>query len=70
VGKTDYQLKWSAKADGLRDDDEKVRKNRQPIFAHEYVDRSEAGKATLSVCKFLGELDGETCVMDVSFVIE
>ncbi len=70
VGKTDYQLKWSAKADGLRHDDEVVLKNRQPIFAHEYVDRSEDGKATLSVCKFLGELDGETCVMGVSFVIE
>ena len=70
VGKTDYQLKWAAKADGLRDDDDKVWRNGEPIFAREYVDRSEDGKATLNVCKFLGELDGEKCVMGVSFVIE
>ena len=69
VGKTDYQLAWAAKADGLRDDDNKVLKTGRPIFAHEYVDRSEDGKATLSVCKFLGDLNGEPCVMGVSFVI-
>jgi hypothetical protein len=70
VGKTDYQLKWTAKADGLRDDDAEVWKIGQPIFAHEYVNQSEEGKATLNVCKFLGELDGEACVMGISFVME
>ena len=55
AGKTDYQLKWAAKADGLRDDDATVWKTGEPIFAHEYVDQSEEGKATLNVCKFLGE---------------
>lgn len=70
VGKTDYQLKWAAKADGLRADDREVLDTGKPIFRHEYVDMSKEGKAILNVCKFLGELDGETCVMGVSFVIE
>jgi hypothetical protein len=34
------------------------------------VDESGQGKATLSVCKFVGELDGKKCVFGVSFVIE
>ena len=42
----------------------------EPIFRHEHVDQSEKGKATLSVCKFVGELDDERCVMGVSFVID
>jgi len=66
AGKTDAELPWAADAEGLREDDAEVWKTGKPIFRHEYVDQ---GKTTLSVCKFLGELDGEKCVMGVSFVI-
>jgi len=69
AGKTDYELMWAADADGLRADDKEVLRTGKPIFRHEYVDKSETGKATLNVCKFLGELDGNRCVMGVSFVI-
>ena len=70
AGKTDYELRWSADADGLRADDKEVLRTGEPIFRHEYVDKSGKGKATLSVSKFQGELDGTRCVMGVSFVIE
>jgi PAS fold len=70
VGKTDAELPWADSADSLRADDEEVLRSGKPIFRHEYVDKSEKGKATLSVCKFLGELDGTKCVMGISFVVE
>jgi len=69
VGKTDSELMWAADAEGLRADDKEVLNTGKPIFRHEYVDKSREGKATLNVCKFLGELDGRRCVMGVSFVI-
>lgn len=69
AGKTDDELLWADNADALRTDDREVLRTGEPIFRHEYVDQSEKGKATLSVCKFPGELDGARCVMDVSFVI-
>jgi len=69
VGKTDSELMWAADAAGLRADDKEVLNTGKPIFRHEYVDKSREGKATLNVCKFLGELDGRRCVMGVSFVI-
>jgi len=67
AGKTDYELVWAADADGLREDDAEILKTGKPVFRHEYVNK---GKTTLSVCKFPAELDGKTCVMGVSFVIE
>jgi len=70
AGKTDAELVWAADAEGLREDDAQVLKTGKPIFRHEHVGQSGSGKATLSVCKFLGELDGKKCVMGVSFVIE
>ncbi|WP_372928548.1 PAS domain-containing protein [Methyloceanibacter sp.] len=70
AGKTDYELPWSANADRLRTDDKEVLRTREPIFRREYVGKSGKGRTTLSVCKFLGELDGTRCVMGVSFVIE
>jgi PAS domain-containing protein len=59
VGKTDAELMWAANAEGLRADDVEVLRTKQPIFRHEYVDKSEKGKATLNVCKFPAELDGK-----------
>jgi PAS domain-containing protein len=70
AGKTDYELPWSADADGLRTDDKEVLRTGEPIFRHEYIDRPGKGRTTLNVCKFLGELDGTRCVMGISFVIE
>jgi hypothetical protein len=34
------------------------------------VGKSDQGRANLSVCKFLGEFEGETRVFGVSFVID
>ena len=70
AGRTDAELPWRDNAEELRADDRDVLRTGKPIFRHEYVDKSEKGKATLSVCKFLGELDGTSCVMGVSFVVE
>jgi len=70
AGKTDDELPWADNAEDLRADDREVLRTGKPIFRNEYVDQSKKGKATLSVCKFLGELEGTRCVMGVSFVIE
>ena len=70
VGKTDYELRWSKDADGLRADDERVWKSGQPEFAHEIAGTPGFKASTLSVCKFIDELDGERCVFGVSFVIK
>ena len=70
IGKTDYELIWADNADALREADKKVFETGQPSYLHEYVDKSGRGKATLSVCKFVGELDGKKCVFGISFVIE
>ncbi|MDJ0512905.1 MAG: PAS domain-containing protein [Methyloceanibacter sp.] len=70
LGKTDDDLPWADNAEALREDDREVLRTGKPIFRHEYVDQSEKGQATLSVCKFPGVLDGARCVMGVSFVIE
>ena len=70
AGKTDDQLPWADNAEALRADDQEVLRTGEPVFRHEYVDKFEKGRATLSVCKFVGDLDGQKCVMGVSFVIE
>ncbi|MGI9402925.1 MAG: PAS domain-containing protein [Hyphomicrobium sp.] len=70
VGKTDYELPWSASADALRADDKIVLDMGKPIFVHEYADDPKRGKVALSVCKFVGELDGKRYAFGVSFVIE
>ena len=69
VGKKDDELVWKLSAEGLRKDDEIVWDTGNPIFKHEYVDHSGDGKATLNVCKFIGEYDGNRCVFGISFVI-
>ena len=70
VGKTDAELPWADNAEALRADDNQVLKTGKPIFAHEYVDESSRGKATLNVCKFVGELDGKKHAFGISFVID
>jgi PAS domain-containing protein len=70
VGKTDYELRWAEDADGLRADDKEVLATGKPIFRHEFAGGPGEPKANLSVCKFLGELDGKPCVMGVSFVAD
>jgi hypothetical protein len=70
VGKTDYETVWAGNAATLQADDQQVFTSGQPRYVHEYVDKSSRGKATLNVCKWLGELDGKSCCFGISFVIE
>lgn len=70
VGKTDSELMWASDAEALRSNDKKVLETGKPVFTHEYVDRSGHGKATLNVCKFVGELDGKKHVFGISFIID
>ena len=58
------------RADALQTDDHRVFETGEPSFQHEYVDKSSRGKATLNVCKWLGELDGEKRCFGISFTIE
>ncbi len=68
IGKTDHELPWADNADALRAVDKQVLETGKPSFLHEYVDKPS--KATLSVCKFVGEFDGKRCAFGVSFIIE
>ena len=70
VGKTDAELTWSDNAEALRAADAEVLRSGEPSFIHEFVDQSAHGQATLNVCKFVGEFEGQQCVMGVSFVVE
>ena len=70
VGKTDRELPWADNADALQANDKQVFETGKPSYLHEYVDKSSRGKATLNVCKWLGELDGKKRCFGISFVIE
>ena len=70
VGKTDRDLVWADNSDALQADDKRVFETGEPSFQHEYVDKSSRGKASLNVCKWLGELDGEKRCFGISFTIE
>jgi len=70
VGKKDSELPGAANAEALCADDKKVLETGKPIFIHEHVHDSSRGKITLSVCKFIGELDGKKHAFGVSFEIE
>jgi PAS domain-containing protein len=70
AGKQDSELVWAENAAALRKDDEEVLASGRPMFAHEYVQRSERGQATLSVCKWADELEGEPHAFGISFVID
>ena len=69
VGKRDDELAWKANAEALVKDDEEVLTSGKPRYLHEHVEHSEHGKATLSVCKWVDELDGGKRVFGISFVI-
>jgi PAS domain-containing protein len=69
TGKLDSELAWKADADALVRNDKDVLESGEPHFIHEIVKHSEHGKATLSVCKWVDELDGRRLVFGISFVI-
>lgn len=70
TGKKDADLVWKANAQSLVADDQQVFASGKPRFLHEYVDQSSRGKATLNVCKWLGEFEGKKRCFGISFVIE
>ncbi len=70
IGKTDYDLIWAENGDALKAVDQQVLETGKTRYLHEKVDKSGHGKATLNVCKFVGQLDGKKRVFGVSFVIE
>ena len=70
VGKTDQELVWARDADALQAHDRKVLASGETSFIHEHVQQSSRGDATLNVCKWVGDLDGERCCFGISFVIE
>lgn len=69
VGKLDAELVWKMNAAALVHNDEEVMASGKPHYIHELVDHSHHGKATLSVCKWVDELDGRKLVFGISFVI-
>jgi hypothetical protein len=40
----------------------------EPMFVEEYI--QQPGKASLNVCKFVGDYEGKRCAIGVSFVIK
>ena len=70
AGKTDYDLVWSDNAESLQAADRQVFASGNPIYLQEHVDASSRGKATLNVCKWLGEFNGDTRCFGISFTIE
>jgi len=69
AGKKDSELVWKANAEALIKNDRHVLATGKPHYIHERVDHSEHGKATLSVCKWVDDLDGRRLVFGISFVI-
>jgi PAS domain-containing protein len=68
TGKTDYELPWANDAEKLRADDMKVLLTGEHMFVEEYI--QQPGKASLNVCKFVGDYEGKRCAIGVSFVIK
>lgn len=70
AGKTDRDLVWAASAEALQAADRKVFESGDPSYLHERVDKSSQGNATLSVCKWLEDLDGKKRCFGISFTVE
>lgn len=70
VGKTDYELVWAENTEIIRSGDKQVFDSEEPRYLQEYVAKFNHGKATLNVCKWLGELDGSKRCFGISFIIE
>lgn len=70
IGQTDHELVWADNAEALRAVDQQVLETGKTRFLHEYVNIPGRGQVTVSVCKFVGELDGRKCSFGVSFIVE
>ncbi|MEB3322339.1 MAG: PAS domain-containing protein [Synechococcaceae cyanobacterium] len=70
LGKRDNDLIWANDAEALQAHDRKVLESGKTEYLHEYVQKSSNGQATLNVCKWAGELDGQKCCFGISFVID
>lgn len=70
IGKTDYELAWADNADAFRAVDKQVLETGKTQYLQEHGNIPGRGNTTLSVCKFVGELDGKRCGFGVSFIIE
>lgn len=70
LGKKDDELPWSSNAQNFKDVDDEVLNSGQPKYLHEKLGEFMNGAATLSVCKFPGELDGTPCTFGISFIID
>jgi hypothetical protein len=69
VGKTDGELIWAENAEIIRAGDKQVFDSGEPKYLQEYTAEFSRGKATLNVCKWLGELDGEQRCFGLSFLV-
>ena len=70
AGKTDRELLWADNADSLQAGDKQVFESGKPNYLHEYGDKSSHGKATLNVCKWLGDFEGHKCCFRISFIMD
>jgi hypothetical protein len=48
----------------------KMPKNWHQLGIYDQVQQSIHGDATLNVCKWVGDLDGQRCCFGVSFIID
>jgi hypothetical protein len=62
-------LVWAKDADALQAHDRQVLEPGETFFIREHVRQSIHGDATLSVCKWVGDLDGKRCCFGISFII-
>ena len=69
VGKLDADLPWSDNSDELVADDRRVLDSGDPSFIHEHAKGPDGVMMALSVCKFVGDFEGQRCSFGVSFVI-
>lgn len=69
-GKTDYDISSPDIAERLRENDKKVLANGSSMTFYEQVNDPKLGTVTVSVCKYVDELEGRNCVFGVSFVVE
>jgi len=67
IGKTDMDLIWAGDSDTIRKNDREVLKTGKTLKTQESVKTSSGETLTAQVCKFVGELDGEKCL--VAFAI-
>ena len=69
VGKTDCELIWAENAEFIRLGDKQVFDSGEPKNLQEYVADFKTGKATLNVCKWLGDFEGSQCCFGISFIV-